>query len=260
MFRNQEGDAVTADRLEELVRAGRDKWRRDGSGDLSALIEPSPGHKASSAPEIQERALAQMQAMVDQLGLHPERAAEVELALRDTNGRLKYGVTKLETEVDRLSNEISRLSNVGTAPPNVEHQAAVAHAAPQAPPVAEQPPAPSIESQFQPGGRPMAVALSGIPDFEALMEVQRGLTGLAQAMGVSVTEYEDGVATLELELRSPATARQISAALRAGTGRTFLVEEADPGANRLRLSFIEPGREPQRQRQSRLRPDLWQKA
>ncbi|MEX0785454.1 MAG: hypothetical protein WD939_02345 [Dehalococcoidia bacterium] len=234
--------------------------RRDG-GDLSALMEPRPVHQASASPEIQERALAQLQSMLDQLQEQPQRSAEIESALRDTSGRLKYGVTKLETEVDRLSHEISRLSSVGTAAPapsHVEHETDIVAAQPE--PAAEQTPAPSIESQFQPGGRATAVVLSGIPDFEALMEVQRGLTGLQQAMGVSVTEYEDGVATLELELRSPASARHIASALRAGTGRQFLVEEADPGANRLRLSFIEHGRAPERPASSRLRPDLWQKA
>lgn len=254
MTEHHEGGVAAADRLEELVRTGRDRWRHDG-GDLGAQIEPR-AHRASSSPEIQERALSQMRAMVDQLREQPHRTAEVESALRDTSGRLKYGVTKLETEVDRLSQEVSRLTGLGAKP--AERTSDGHESRPET--QADVRPADPGECVLQPSGRPLTVTLAGVPSFEALMELQRGLTGLQQAMGVSVTEYEDGVAKLELELRTAANARQIAGALRSAIGRSVVVETADGEAHSVLLTLVERGRAPGRPMESRLRPDLWPKA
>lgn len=260
MLRNRESDTTTADRLEEMVRDGKSKLRRRNDAQSGVAVEEPRAHHASAAPEIQEQALAQMESMLERLERDIERRPEPK-----SQDELDYGarkhiedvVSELQSEVQRLSREVARLSAVAVQPP-----AARTHSEPEPQARIEKRPAPPAEPQFRPGSRPVNVILAGVPSFEALMDVQRALSDLQQAAGVSVIEFENGEASLHVELRSPVSARHVAAGLRSSAGRQFLIEESRPDEHRLRLRFIDHDERhtPLPKGNSRLRPELWAKA
>jgi hypothetical protein len=267
MLRNRENDSSAANRLEEMVRHGKSNLRRKSDAGAVA-VEERPVHHASDAPALQAQALAQMESMLERLERDIERRPEppIEAAQRveaevAARRHIEDVVLELQSEVQRLSREVARLSAAPAQP-----AAAPTHA-PPATDVARQPqvktrPAPAAEPQFQPGGKPLTVNLAGVPDFEALMEVQRALSTLQQVAGVSVIEFEGEEATLHAELRSPLSARHVAAGLRSSAGRQFLIEESRPDERRLRLRFIDREERPAAGpvERTRLRPDLWPKA
>ena len=71
------------------------------------------------------------------------------------------------------------------------------------------------------------------------MDVQRALNGLSTIDNASVVGFKNDEASLRVQPRQPASARQIVEGLRAATGQQVLIEEARPQSQRLRLRFVE---------------------
>lgn len=106
--------------------------------------------------------------------------------------------------------------------------------------LAEPSPAPRpAESAFQPGGEGLSLALAGVPGFQALMDIQKALSALAEVAGASVERYQEGDSRILLHLSAPLTAGQVAAALRAATPYTAVVEESRPELSRLRMKLVQ---------------------
>lgn len=129
MLHNRETDSEsTVDRLRDAIRAGRERLRReDRREDASGF---GPTHQASASPQIQERALAQMESMLRRMKERVERPApseersetrrqkfeDLKLALGEVCHRLEDTLADLGVEAQRLADETSRLALVADRP------------------------------------------------------------------------------------------------------------------------------------------------
>jgi hypothetical protein len=99
-------------------------------------------------------------------------------------------------------------------------------------------PQPAAEPAFTAGGEGISLTLSGVPGFQALMDIQKALGGLDQVASASVERFQEGDSRLLLQLRAPLRANDLAAGLRAATGLTIVVEESRPELQRLRLKIV----------------------
>jgi hypothetical protein len=108
---------------------------------------------------------------------------------------------------------------------------------------AEQPTAkpqlPEMEPSFPPGGEGIDVAISAVPGFQGLMELQRALVRLPQVQSAAVRRYQDDEAAIQLVLSQPMTATVIAEGISGATGKRIIVDEARPDTLRLRLRFLD---------------------
>lgn len=231
-------DAAAVDRMRDYLRNERQqRFADDDSSELRAA------HAASSAPEIQERALAQMEAdaapafrgsSTDTAQVLTERVR----TLQNTCRRLEETIGQLGAEVERISaagNGISILTR-RAGPHDPRRSVGSSRPSEQA---AEPRQIAARELAFQPNERPVTIVVDGVPDFQALMEMQRALDSLLEAETATVAEYQDGQASFELELHTAATPAQVVAGLHRISGHSLLIEEAKPHESSMRLRFQE---------------------
>jgi hypothetical protein len=96
----------------------------------------------------------------------------------------------------------------------------------------------SSETQFQPGGEGISLALAAVPGFQALMDIQKALASMPQVSGASVERYQEGDSRLLLHLATAVTATEIANWLRSATPYATVVEEAKPELSRLRMKIV----------------------
>jgi hypothetical protein len=94
------------------------------------------------------------------------------------------------------------------------------------------------EPPFQPGGEGVSLTLTGVPGFQALMEIQKALTSLDQVDHASVERFQEGDSRILVALRAPVTGSALVDSLISLTGQVMAVEEAQPELARLRVKVI----------------------
>jgi len=144
-------------------------------------------------------------------------------------------LTSLATSLDRL---VSHLQDLGDLMGGVIERI---NEAPSLAPVSSTPePKPSEppEPPFLPGGEGVSLAISGVPGFQVLMDIQKALVGMEQVVGASVERFQEGDSRILVHLNAPLRATDLAADLRTATGQTLVVEESRPGLMSLRLRFL----------------------
>jgi hypothetical protein len=105
--------------------------------------------------------------------------------------------------------------------------------------VAPSPAAPEpAEPSFLPGGEGVSVILAAVPNFQALMDIQKAIAAQEQVAGASVERFQEGDSRILVHLQSALTANQLAEALRRATGHNLVVEESRPELSRLRLKVV----------------------
>lgn len=99
------------------------------------------------------------------------------------------------------------------------------------------PPTPT-EPSFAAGGEGVSLSLIAVPGFQALMDIQKALSGLEEVAGASVERFQEGDSRMLVHLNAALGAQAIADALHQGTGYNFVVEESKPELARLRLKFV----------------------
>lgn len=106
-------------------------------------------------------------------------------------------------------------------------------------PVAQTSTAPDAgEPPFRPGGEGVSLAISDVPGFQVLMDIQKALMAMEQVSGASVERFQEGESRIQLQLRAPVTGLQLAGALGSATGHSFAVEESRPEVMSLRLKIV----------------------
>lgn len=240
------------------IEGQRDRESGGHQGPGAGSLRPEV---AGEAARILTRALAQVEAMLDRAEGRssgrptppPSREYGGEPDLTELRRSLRLALDRLEAAIDHVGIEEQRLSDqvaeLGLVIERLERrlegivrllERGVSRLAPAAPePIPEMAPAtaPPAEPCFGGGGEGVGLVIAGVPGFQGLMEVQRGLTRLPAVESASVKRYQDGEASIELLLREPATASQIVEGISSATGASIIIEEARPEASRLRLRF-----------------------
>jgi hypothetical protein len=147
---------------------------------------------------------------LDHLGMEAQRLA-------DENSRLAVVVDRLERQLEALPQMFDRELRESTAEP----EAAV-----------------EKEPRFRPADEGVSLELAAVPGFQALMDIQRGLSALASVADANVLRYQNDEAALELTLGGPVTAREIVEDLQASLGYALVIEDSRPEDRRLRLRFV----------------------
>ena len=89
---------------------------------------------------------------------------------------------------------------------------------------------------FQPGESPLRVLLVAVPDFHTLMASERALSGLPAAKRVSIVNFRDDAASMEVVLGAPLEADELIAALRSA-GQDLKLERSEPEGMALRIRY-----------------------
>jgi hypothetical protein len=194
-------------------------------------------HLARALNELYQAAAAD--AGVSRDDLARSRAALQELAQRlesqlaqekEQRAQLAGQLTNLAGSLDRLVSHLHGLSQLMAE--------LLERLASPASPLAETPPVAAPEPAFQPGGEGIALSLTSVPGFQALMEFQKALLAIDQISSASVERFQEGDSRIQLQLSAPLTADAIAAALTSTTGHACVVEEARPELMRLRLKVV----------------------
>lgn len=231
--------------------------RQDGGRESASASEPRPAHPAVEAALILERALAQVESVLEQLEegaarpapaeerqkMVPQELTDLKRALREVVQRLEDALDHLGIEAQRFADEASRLSLIADRLEARLNGLARSLRGGRLPEEAAPTPEPESvapeEPQFRPSDQAIGIVIAAVPGFQGLMDVQRALSALPAVEGASVNSYRNGEASLEVVLRAPMSARQIVEGLRESTGHQLLIEEARPEALRLRLRFVD---------------------
>jgi hypothetical protein len=166
--------------------------------------------------------LREARAAIESLTARLERHMAEEREHRDV---LAGQLGGLVSSLDRLVTQLQALS--GVMADVLESTAGERGATPQA-----------SEPTFMPGGEGVSLALSGVPGFQALMELQKALARMPALEGASVERYQEGDSRLLLHLRAAVTASEIVEAMHAATSYNIAVEESRPELRSLRLRIV----------------------
>lgn len=200
-------------------------------------VARAAGLLAGALNELYQAAAAD--AGVSRQELAESRAAIQELAQRlesqlaqekEQRAQLAGQLTNLAGSLDRLVNHLHGLSQLMAE--------LLERLASPASPLAEPPPAAVAEPIFQPGGEGIALSLSSVPGFQALMDFQKALIAMEQVGSASVERFQEGDSRIQLQLNAPLTAETIATTLTSVTGHACVVEESRPELMRLRLKVV----------------------
>jgi hypothetical protein len=153
---------------------------------------------------------------------------------RQQRALLAGQLTNLASSLDRLVTHLEGLSHLMA---ELIERLEDKPASTQSPTAPDAPPAPSA-LVFRPGGEGVALTISGVPGFQALMDIQKSLMGLEQVQSASVERFQEGDSKIQVHLREAITAADVANALTHATGHAFTVEEARPELMRLRLKIV----------------------
>lgn len=185
-------------------------------------------YDAAAADAVASREeLAQSRAAVQELSQRLESQLAEEKTQR---AQLAGQLTNLAGSLDRLVNHLHGLSQLMAE--LLERLATPAEALPAS--AAEARPEPA----FQPGGEGIALSLTSVPGFQALMDIQKALIAMEQVSTASVERFQEDESRIQLLLREPVTAEHIASTLSGATNRAFAVEEARPELMRLRIRVV----------------------
>jgi hypothetical protein len=194
-------------------------------------------HLARALSELHKAAAAE--AGVSREDLARDRAALQELAQRleaelaeekQQRAQLAGQLTNLAGSLDRLVTHLHGLSQLMAE--LLERLASPAST------LAEPAPVSAPEPTFQPGGEGIALSVSSVPGFQALMDFQKALNAMEQVSSASVERFQEGDSRIQLQLNSPLTADAIASTLTNTTGHACVVEETRPELMRLRLKIV----------------------
>jgi len=167
--------------------------------------------------------LARSSSLLDQLTSRLDQQLSED---REQRQVLSGQLTTLAGSLDALVNHLQSLSQL---------MADILERMSQPPPAPE----PVAEPQFAAGGEGVSLTLTGVPNFQVLMDVQKALMGMDQVSGASVERFQAGDSRILLQLRMPIMATELSDALRRTTTYAFGIEESRPELMQLRLRFIQ---------------------
>jgi hypothetical protein len=145
--------------------------------------------------------------------------------LADQITNLAGSLDRLVTHLEGISMLMSELVERLATPPEA------LTATPAEPPSAAEP-------LFRPGGEGVSLAISAVPGFQMLMDIQKALMGLEQVSSASVERFQEGDSRIQIHLREAVTGGQLATALGSATGHAFAVEESRPELMRLRLKIV----------------------
>ncbi len=195
-------------------------------------------HLARALNELYQKAAAE--AGVSREDLARDRVALQELAQRleaelahekEQRAQLAGQLTNLAGSLDRL---VSHLHGLSQLMAELLERLAASPASPLAQPAAVSVP----ELAFQPGGEGIALSLTSVPGFQALMDFQKALNGMEQVSSASVERFQEGDSRIQVQLNAPLTGDAIAAALTSTTGHACVVEESRPELMRLRVKVV----------------------
>jgi hypothetical protein len=192
------------------------------AGALNELYQASAAEAGVSRQELAEsRAAIQelAQRLEAQLAQEKEQRAQLAGQLTNLAGSLDRLVNHLHGLSELMAELLERLASPGS-------------------PLAESTMAPASEPIFQPGGEGIALSLSSVPGFQALMDFQKALIGMEQVGSASVERFQEGDSRIQVQLNAPLSAENIAATLTHATGHACVVEEARPELMRLRLKIV----------------------
>ena len=182
---------------------------------------------AAAEAGVSREELAQSRTALEQLA----QRLEAELAQeKEQRAQLASQLTNLAGSLDRLVSHLHGLSQLMAE--------LLERLASPASPLAEQAPAAVAEPAFQPGGEGIALSLTSVPGFQALMDFQKALIAMEQVNSASVERFQEGDSRIQLQLSAPLTADAIASALTNTTGHACVVEESRPELMRLRLKVV----------------------
>jgi hypothetical protein len=174
-----------------------------------------------------------------------EELAATRTALLDLTARLESHLADEKEQRLVLAGQLSTLA--GSLDRLVDHLGSISEliadllgklsAQPEVVTASSTPPVPD-EPAFLPGGEGLSLVLGGVPNFQALMDIQKAITALEQVAGASVERFQEGDSRILVHLQTSLTATQLSSALRSATGLNLLVEESRPELSRLRLKAV----------------------
>ena len=194
-------------------------------------------HLARALSELNRAAAAEAGVSRDELA--QSRVALQELAQRlqaelaqekEQRAQLAGQLTNLAGSLDRLVSHLHGLSQLMAE--LLERLASPT--SPLAEPAAVSVPTPA----FQPGGEGIALSLTSVPGFQALMDFQKALNAMEQVSGASVERFQEGDSRIQVQLSAPLTAEAMASALTSATGHSLAVEESRPELMRLRLKVV----------------------
>jgi hypothetical protein len=179
---------------------------------------------SASGVAVAQDELSAARAAIEELSGRLERQLEDD---KDQRRLLGDQLAALATSLDRLVAHLQGLSQLmGDLLERL------------AEPASQPAPAAAAEPSFQPGGEGVSLALSAVPGFQALMDMQKALSSMPQVSGASVERYQEGDSRILLHLKSPVTASEIAGWLRSSTQYATVVEEAKPELSRLRMKVV----------------------
>lgn len=191
------------------------------------------GQDVSNAEAIERNRLA-----IEALG---ERLEQQLIEERQQRAMLGGQLTNLAGSLDRLVSHLEGMSRLLASMVERLPAAPVSdESSPTAdtPPSTTQVPAAPTEPAFRPGGEAIDVAITGVPGFQTLMDVQKALTGLEQVASASVERFQEDESRVQVQLQAPITGSEIATALGRLTGHAFAVEEARPELVSLKLRIV----------------------
>ena len=140
-------------------------------------------------------------------------------------------LSTLAASLDRLVNHLQGISELIAELLGKLSLNEAAAAAPSTPPEPAEPP-------FLPGGEGLSLILAAVPNFQALMDIQKAISALEQVAGASVERFQEGDSRILVHLEASLTGTQIADTLRRATGHNLVVEESRPELSRLRLKVV----------------------
>jgi hypothetical protein len=193
-----------------------------------ALAELQDANAIEAANARKE--IAANRATLDELAQNIERHLAEE---REQHVALGGQLTTLAGSLDRL---VGHLSGLSTLMSDLLSRLGDAAAAPA--PAQPEAPASPPEAAFQPGGEGVSLMIVSVPGFQALMEIQKALTGLAQVAHASVERFQEGDSRLLVNLSGPITATELVTSLIRATGQAMAIEDSKPELARLRVKVV----------------------
>jgi hypothetical protein len=185
-------------------------------------------HQAAAAEAgVSRDELAQSRAAVQQLAerLQAELAQE-----KEQRAQLAGQLTNLAGSLDRLVSHLHGLSQLMAE--------LLERLASPASPLTEPASVSVPEPAFQPGGEGIALSLTSVPGFQALMDFQKALIAMEQVSAASVERFQEGDSRIQVQLSAPLSAEAIASTLTNTTGHACVVEESRPELMRLRLKVV----------------------
>jgi small-conductance mechanosensitive channel len=194
---------------------------RIASSFAQAFAELQDAVISSSGISAATSELASARAAINQLARRVESQLEED---KEQRRQLGDQLSSLANSLDRLVTHLQGLSQLmGDLLERL--------AEPQGGQAAQAP----AETPFRPGPDGLSLTLTGLPGFQALMEVQKAISAMEQVAGASVERYQEGDSRLLVHLTAPVTATEIADWLRKSTPYTPAVEESKPELSRLRM-------------------------